>query len=137
MIETSTIDTLHEQHQHLRLALGEIRAAARELPNLAPGERSLLISRIVEYLKGTVLPEATVEEQGLYAEVRRVLADPKVTETMEYDHRAIEAMAEALAGTPVRWTESLQQLLYGIAALIELHIDKEERIYLELVEPAS
>ena len=132
MIEMSTIDTLHQQHEHLRVGLGEIRASARELPNLAPGERSLLISRVVEYLRRTVLPEATVEERGLYAEVRRVLADP-----MEYDHRAIEAMAEALAGTPVRWTESLQQLLYGIAALIELHIDKEERIYLELVEPAS
>lgn len=137
MIEMSTIDTLHQQHEHLRVGLGEIRASARELPNLAPGERSLLISRVVEYLRRTVLPEATVEERGLYAEVRRVLADPKVTETMEYDHRAIEALAEALAGTPVRWTESLQQLLYGIAALIELHIDKEERIYLELVAPAS
>jgi hemerythrin len=53
---------------------------------------------------------------------------------MAYDHQAIERMTEALATTPVQWTEQLQELLYAVAALIEVHFEKEERIYLELLD---
>ena len=84
-----------------------------------------------------MLPEATVEERGLYAEVRRVLADPKVDRDDGVRPPGDRSAGRGSRRHPCPLDESLQQLLYGIAALIELHIDKEERIYLELVAPAS
>jgi hemerythrin-like domain-containing protein len=125
---------LREEHARLRVELRHIRVAARELPDLSPDERTLLIARILDFLRGTLIPHAAAEERGLYAEVERVLGDPRGTDTMAYDHQAIERMTEALATTPVQWTEQLQELLYAVAALIEVHFEKEERIYLELLD---
>jgi hemerythrin-like domain-containing protein len=136
-METLVPHALRQEHERLRIQIQHIRAAARELPDLSPDERSLLVARVVEFLRGTLLPHAAAEEQGLYSEVRRVLGDPRVTDTMEYDHRAIESMTEVLAATPIRWTEQLQEDLYGVSALIEVHLEKDERIYLELVEEAD
>ncbi|MGZ8694909.1 MAG: hemerythrin domain-containing protein [Gaiellaceae bacterium] len=136
-METITPKELRTEHERLRADLRHVRAAARELPDLPPDERSLLIARVLDFLRGTLIPHATAEERGLCAEVRRVLGDPRVTDTMAYEHEAIEHMTDALASTPVQWTEQLQELLYGIAALIEVHFQKEERIYLELVEKAN
>jgi hypothetical protein len=132
-METSTTP-LREEHERLRAELRHIRVAARELPDLSPDERALLVARILDFLRGTLLPHTAAEERGLYLEVGRVLGDPRVTDTMAYDHQAIERMTDALATTPVQWTEQLQELLYGVAALIWVHFEKEERIYLELVE---
>lgn len=128
---------LREEHRRLRQDLRHIQAAAREIPDLSPDERSLLVDRVLDFLRGTLLPHAAAEEEGLYAEVRRVLGDPRVTDTMAYEHQAIERMTNALATTPVAWTAQVQELLYGIAALIEVHFQKEERIYLELIETAN
>ena len=48
-----------------------MRLAARELPVLSPAERDLVRNRVVDFLRGTLVPHTLVEEHGLYPAVAR------------------------------------------------------------------
>jgi hemerythrin len=53
---------------------------------------------------------------------------------MLYDHRAICERVDELASASIDDVARLQELLYGLHALIEVHFRKEEELYLPLVE---
>ena len=131
---TYSTNAIHEEHEHLHHEIGHMRDAARELPTLSPEERTLLVHRILDFLRGTLLPHAEAEEIGLYAEAARLLGDPRAIEPMIHDHRAIARLIDELARTPADRPDDLQALLYGLATLVEVHFEKEEEIYLRLVE---
>jgi hypothetical protein len=134
---TLSVDALRAEHEQLSVHVDHLRDAARELPELSPEERTLLVHRMLGFLRGTLIPHAEAEETGLYAEVRRLLGDDRVTDPMSYDHQAIERMVDGLERTPVDHTAQLQELLYGLALLIEVHFRKEEAFYLELLQDAE
>jgi hypothetical protein len=126
--------TLHAEHEQLFQHVDHIRLAARELPGLSTEERSVLIGRILDFLDKTLTPHADAEERGLYAGVAELLGDERATAPMVYDHRAIRERGEQLAQVPVEDVDRLQELLYGLYALIEVHFRKEEELYLPLIE---
>lgn len=127
-------ETLHEEHKHLAEHVEHMRLAARELPELSPEERSQLLARILDFLHGTLIPHAEAEERGLYQGVGRLLGSEQATAPMVFDHRAICERVDELAGTPLDDVDRLQELLYGLYALIEVHFRKEEELYLPLVD---
>jgi hypothetical protein len=125
---------LRAEHEELREHVDQMRLAARELPGLSTEERLQLRARILAFLQGTLIPHAHVEEQGLYAGVAELLGDERSTAPMLYDHRAIRERVGELASAPIDDVARLQELLYGLCALIEVHFRKEEELYLPLVE---
>jgi hypothetical protein len=127
-------ETLHAEHAHLRDHLEHMRLAARELPELSPEEREQLRGRILDFLQGTLIAHAEAEERGLYAGVAELLGNERSTAPMIYDHRAICEWVDELASAPVVDVARLQELLYGLYALIDVHFRKEEELYLPLVE---
>lgn len=133
-MSTQPTETLHEEHAHLAEHVDHIRLAARELPGLSPEERTELLARILEFLHETLIPHAEAEERGLYKGVERLLGSDQATAPMTYDHRAIRELIDELAKTPVDDLERLQELLYGLHALITVHFRKEEELYLPLVD---
>jgi hemerythrin len=135
MITTET-EQIREDHTHLREHVEEMRIAARELPELSPEERSALIGRIVAFLRGTLLPHADEEERSLYIEVARKLGNPEATAPMTHDHVAIRVRTLELAAADASDVDELQELLYGLHALISVHFWKEEELYLPLIERA-
>ena len=58
----------------------------------------------------------------------------EATATMSYEHLMIRDRTRELAETPVEATDWLQELLYGLFALIEVHFRKEENIYAPFLE---
>ncbi len=127
-------EAFHEEHRQLLGHIENIRDTARELPNLAEEERSAGRKGIVEFLEHTLLPHAEAEEEFLYPEIGRILGDTRATETMSYDHGAIHERINALAEADVANTRDLEELLYGLYALIKVHFAKEEEVYLPLLD---
>lgn len=125
---------LRAEHQDLLVHIEHIREAAREVPRLSPDERSPLIEQILGFLRGTLLPHAEGEEKFLYPEIAQLLGHVDATAPMIHDHVAIRTLADRLADTEASDVVSLQELLYGLHALITVHFQKEEEIYLPLLD---
>ncbi|MGZ8481831.1 MAG: hemerythrin domain-containing protein [Candidatus Limnocylindria bacterium] len=127
-------EAFREEHRRLLVHVDQIRAAGAEVTDLAPDERRALVGRILEFLRNTLVPHAEWEEQVLYAAVGKLLGNTAATATMSRDHVAIRRMIDALAEADVSEVTRLQELLYGLHALIVLHFEKEEEIYLPLLD---
>jgi hypothetical protein len=65
------------------------------------------------------------------------LGDPLATASMNYDHMAIRRWIEDIAEADVEDVARLQQLLYGLHALITVHTWKEDELYLTALESPS
>jgi iron-sulfur cluster repair protein YtfE (RIC family) len=125
--------SLRKEHAELLEDVAQLRLSARELPELSPGERTLLLARILDFLQGTLVPHAALEEREIYPRVARILGHDDATAPMLYDHLAIRERIADLAATPVEETERLQELLYSLHVLIRTHFWKEEDLYLPLL----
>jgi hypothetical protein len=126
--------TLHHEHEELLDGIEHIRLAARELPVLSPVERDLVRGRVVDFLRDTLVPHSLVEESELYPAVARLLGHADATKPMIYDHLAIRERLADLVDADAGDLPRLQELLYGIYALIKVHLWKEEELYLPLVD---
>jgi Hemerythrin HHE cation binding domain len=127
-------ETLRLEHEQLLDHVEEIRIAALELPVLAPEERRLLIDRIVWFLEGPFEAYAESEARALFPYLSRVLHDPHATERMQYDADAVRRFIDRLRETDLHNTPKLQELLYGVHAIITVHLRKEDDLYLPLLE---
>jgi iron-sulfur cluster repair protein YtfE (RIC family) len=70
----------------------------------------------------------------LYPEWARLVGYPDAAVPMVHDHREIVARVEQLAATPREDADTLQELLYGLNALILVHFRKEEDIQLPVFD---
>lgn len=131
---TQETEAVRQEHAHLREHVDHIRLAARELPTVSPEERREILARILDFLRNTLLPHAEEEEQGLYAAVGEALGNPEATRPMTHDHIAIRARVIELGMIGSEDVDRLQELLYGLYALISVHFWKEEQLYLPLLE---
>lgn len=127
-------EAFREEHRHLLAHVDQIRAAGGEVTDLSLEERQALVGRILDFLRKTLVPHAEWEEQVLYAAVGKLLGDTTATATMSRDHVAIRRMIDALAEADPSDVARLQELLYGVHALIVVHFEKEEEIYLPLLD---
>jgi iron-sulfur cluster repair protein YtfE (RIC family) len=118
----------------MREHLEQMRLAVRELPDLSREERTQLRGRILDFLEGTLIPHAEAEERGLYPAVAELLGNERATAPMIFDHRAICERVDEVAGASIEDVALLQELLYGLYGLIDVHLRKEEELYLPLVE---
>lgn len=129
-------ELFRQEHEELRSHIAHIGQAARELPRLASGERELLVGRILGFLNGTLLPHARAEEEVLYPEWARLVGFEDAAVPMVHDHEAIVARIGRLARTDTDDVDTLQELLYGLYALISTHFRKEEDLQLPAFDAA-
>jgi iron-sulfur cluster repair protein YtfE (RIC family) len=124
----------HEQHGGLVERAELLAEVARELAGLPQHRRSTRVKEALVFLQDAVVPHTWVDERVLYPWVSDRLGDPLATATMSYDHVAMRGMVDDLANTDPDDVPELQRLLYGLHALIGMHIWKEERLYLAMLE---
>jgi iron-sulfur cluster repair protein YtfE (RIC family) len=111
-------------------------AGRREVARLDPQERELLVGRIVEFLRSTLVPHAKAEEQVLYPEWAKLVGFADAAVPMVHDHEAIVERVERLERADADDVDTLQELLYGLYALISVHFRKEEDIQLPAFDAA-
>lgn len=104
------------------------------------------LEAFVAFLRNDLFPHAQGEEKGLYPAVDPIIAaHERPTATMSIDHEHIERYIQAIgvaaarvanASEPDRATAkaSLRDLVLQLRAIFELHLEKEERVYLPAVD---
>ena len=130
-------EPFRKEHEQLLEHIEHLADAAREMPRLSDEERNASRDRILAFLRGTLLPHAKAEEDVLYPEWSKLLGFPDAAAPMIHDHEAIVARIDRLARVDVRDVDALQELLYGLYALISVHFRKEEDLQLPAFDAAS
>ena len=130
-------EPFRREHQELLTHIEHIAQAAREVARLDRAERKLLVGRIVEFLRGTLVPHARAEEEVLYPEWAKLVGFADAAVPMVHDHDAIVERIDRLEQADLDEVETLQELLYGLHALISVHFRKEEDIQLPAFDAAA
>lgn len=137
---SQVVSAIHEHHSTL---LGMLRDYSAELSE-RPG--SFNSPQIVAFLKNDLLSHASGEEEYLYPAVEALIkTHGQATATMQVDHRFIEdyvrrieaagtAFAQAAADDREAKQAQLERLIGQLEAVLEVHLAKEEQVYLPLLE---
>lgn len=131
---TAVTEPMRREHAALLDHVEHIRLAAREVPELSNEERRAIVDRVLQFLQHTLVPHAEVEEHVLYEAVGELIGGEAATAPMVADHQAIHVFIGRLAEADVGETALLQELLYGLHALITTHFRKEEELYFPVLE---
>lgn len=129
-------EPFREEHEALRIHIEHLVQAGREMPSLDAAEREVVVGRIVEFLRGTLIPHAKAEEEVLYPAWAKLVGFADAAVPMVHDHEAIVARIERLERADSNDVDTLQELLYGLHALITVHFRKEEDIQLAAFDAA-
>jgi hemerythrin-like domain-containing protein len=120
-----------QQHAEFRAWTDTLRAAARALPQLDEGERLAVVADLVSFLHESIEPHTRVDEQVLYPEIEARMGSPLAAAAIAYDHLAIRSWIAKLASADEDDVETLQELLYGLDALIRVHLWKEDELFVK------
>jgi hypothetical protein len=133
---TMTIDVhgFHQAHEGIGHLTAELRIAARTLPMMTAPERELIRGDVLRLLHEQVEPHTKLDEELLYPAAAERLGDALVTASMNYDHLAIRDWIAQIEACNVDECSYLQELLYGLDALIRVHIWKEDALFLVPLE---
>ena len=129
-------EPFRREHEELLSHIEHVGQAAREVARLDHGERELLVGRILDFLRGTLVPHAKAEEEVLYPEWARLVGYADAAVPMVHDHEAIVARIERLEHADVDDLDTLQEILYELHALIGVHFRKEEDVQLPAFDSA-
>jgi iron-sulfur cluster repair protein YtfE (RIC family) len=134
---------LRDEHRDLLPKIERIRRVADSI-GVVPVE--VLRERVREvrsFLSHELIPHARAEDAVLYPVVGRVMGAPEATATMRHDHVEVAGLTEELAAlepelsAPTLGFEAeraLRRILYGLYALVKVHLVEEEEIYLPLLD---
>ncbi len=123
-------EPFRREHAQLMEHIEHLAAAARAMPGLSEDERGALRDQILSFLRGVLIPHALAEEKVLYPEWAKLIGFADAAIPMVHDHEAIVDRIERLADVSVAEVDLLQELLYGLYALISVHFRKEEDLQL-------
>ena len=134
----------------LERAVGVGRAGQVAGPGMPPGQAAGVpqgaLREVAAFLRSELLPHAHGEERYLYPAVDPLLkAYGKPTATMSVDHEVIEQyvrdvdeavslLAQAAGEEREALHGRLRATLLQLQAVLRLHLEKEERVYLPLFE---
>jgi|NGEPerStandDraft_5_1074534.scaffolds.fasta_scaffold25163_2 iron-sulfur cluster repair protein YtfE (RIC family) len=129
-------EPFRREHEELLVHIEHLAQAAREVPRLSEEERRALVERILGFLRGTLVPHARAEEEVLYPEWATLVGFADAAVPMVHDHEAIVTRIERLEQADPGDADGLQELLYGLHALIGTHFRKEEDLQLPAFDAA-
>jgi hemerythrin-like domain-containing protein len=120
-----------DRHDEFRAWTDRLRAVARGLPQMTAHDRVAALADIVAFLRDRVEPHTRIDEEVLYPAVEARSGSPLAAASMAYDHLAIRAWIAKLAEADHDDVETIQELLYGLDALIRVHLWKEDELFVK------
>jgi heavy metal translocating P-type ATPase len=134
---------VRQQHRQLEPHIRGLRGLADSLDRLEPTVALAALRDTSRFLVDELLPHERGEDTTLYTEVARVLGGEDPTGAMSRAHLEIahlvgtfERLLDDLPadGPAPADLPELRRLLYGLYALLRLHVAQEEESYLPLLE---
>lgn len=142
-------DAIRAHHRSLAETLNSYASDVEAgVADLDASNLSALFNGLTDFLSGELLPHARGEDQTLYPALDPIIREHgSPTATMRVDHefiaeyarqidetiRAVRSASERERG---RLTQQLARLVAQLQAIFAMHLAKEERVYLPLVEQA-
>lgn len=131
---TPATQPLRDEHRALLPEIGALRAAADTVGTPA-GEEAF--ERACRLLERHLLPHLEAEEGALYPTIDR-LSGPHATATMWHDHdeirRRVAELRDLRRGPEASAKNDLRAALYGLDAIVRLHVAKEEALHYPLLD---
>ena len=134
---------VRDEHSELVARIELLRTVADSIGS-APAESIREgVGQAYTFLLHQLIPHAQAEEQVWYPTVGRLLRTVEATDTMSRDHLEVIRLTEELEALRLHLfyaplsesdEQALRRVLYGLYAIIKLHLAKEEEIYLPLLE---
>lgn len=134
---------VRDEHRELVARIEVLRTLADSIGSTARETLREGVGQAYIFLIHQLIPHAQAEEQVFYPTVGRVLRAVEATETMSRDHLEVIRLTEELEALRLRLfyeplntsdEQALRRVLYGLYAIIKLHLAKEEEIYIPLLE---
>jgi hemerythrin-like domain-containing protein len=131
------------EHEALRRETAQLARLASGLSDWSVPDTPDELQRIRGFLQDRLLEHAEAEEKFLYPVMDELLGVEQFTASMRADHEAIRYRTEELAAViaavdqgsaTTSQVEALREHLYGLWAIIEPHLDKEEQILFDLLD---
>jgi hypothetical protein len=137
MTRTVDVKGFSRAHGEIAKQAAELRLAARMMPMLSRAGRERVRADVLHMLRRDIEPHTKLDEELLYPAAAERLGDPLVAASMNYDHQAIRGWIRDLADTNLDDFAHLQAVLYGLDALIRVHLWKEDALFLAPLEQPS
>jgi len=134
---------VRDEHRELMIPIELLRTLADSIGSTSAESIREGVGQAYTFLIHQLIPHAQAEEQVLYPTVGRLLRALEATETMSRDHLEVIRLTEELETLRMHLfytsmsesdEQALRRVLYGLYAIIKLHLAKEEEIYLHIVE---
>ena len=135
--------SMRDEHQRQLARIEHIRSVADSIGVIPVASLREELGHMHLFLLHQVLPHAQAEECVLYPTIERLMGSLEITETMSREHLEMLLLTEELeaqwlrlfyAPITVSDEQMLRRILYGLYAILKLHLAKEEEIYLPLLE---
>lgn len=142
----SELSGLRAEHRTMASGAMALRTTADSIGSVPIADLPSAVGDALSFLDETLLPHAAAEDEVLYPFVGHLLGSALATATMHRDHAEVLGLTHELArllerlsadGEVVlddRTANALRRVLYGLFAIITLHLAKEDEIYLPLLE---
>lgn len=134
---------LRAEHREMLPRIDDLRAVADSVGYAPVAELRQRLSEASDFLVSHLIPHALAEDEVLYPAVAGFLGTSLATATMSRDHTAVLALTNELialrrladAGELRTQTAiELRRVLYGLHAVVKIHVAKEEEILLPLLD---
>ena len=131
------------EHRELVPHIERLRGAADAVGRVPARAAFELVDEAWRFLKDHLLVHAEAEDHVLYRAIDQVVGSPEATATMRLDHVAIAALVTELGtqrhamadldAISDELAQGLRRVLYGLYALVGVHFDKEEEVFVPLL----
>jgi iron-sulfur cluster repair protein YtfE (RIC family) len=134
---------VRDEHRELVSHIELLRTVADSIGSAPIESLREDVGQTYTFLIHQLIPHAQAEEQVLYPTVGRLLCSLEATGTMSRDHLEVIRLTEELEALRLHLfyaplsessEQALRRVLYGLYAIIKLHLVKEEEIYLPILE---
>ncbi len=132
---------LHNEHRELAPSLARIRALADGLGSMPPARARDELQQIRSFLTGTLIPHEEDEDREIFPLVATAMGNDDATSSLHRTHteifHLIRFMDRLVAEVPEEGPgpedlNDLRRVLYGLDAILRLHMAQEEELYLAL-----
>jgi heavy metal translocating P-type ATPase len=141
-----TSAALTEEHRQLAPSMHRIRAVADRLDALSPAEVSVHLEEIRRFLVDELMPHEAHEDRSVYPMLAKAAGSDDITVGLHRTHteifhliRLLDRLVEDLPedGPEPGDLVDLRRTLYGLDAILRLHMAQEEELYQTLTDSAE
>ena len=138
---TETSESLRAEHRALGPEIVRIRAVADRLDVMPPEQAGVELRAVDSFLTTDLLPHEELEDRTVFPMLAKAIGSDDATAALHRTHREIfhlirlyARLVEELpeAGPAAADMPDLRRVLYGLHAILRLHMAQEEELYLGL-----